>query len=52
VQGSVNSALNFRDAPDAEKILNGLTTGGLSSSPQLHRVSLVENTGLFLRVGE
>jgi hypothetical protein len=36
----VNSALNLRVPWNAGKLSSGLTTGGLSSSAQLHRVSL------------
>jgi hypothetical protein len=35
----VNSVLNLRVPKNAGKLSNGLTTGGLSSSAQLHRVS-------------
>jgi hypothetical protein len=35
----VNSVLNFRVPLNAGKLSNGLTSSGLSSSAQLHRVS-------------
>jgi hypothetical protein len=35
----VNSVLNLRVPYNAGKLSSGLTTGGLSSSAQLHRVS-------------
>jgi hypothetical protein len=35
----VNSVLNLRVPQNTGKLLSGLTTGGLSSSAQLHRVS-------------
>jgi hypothetical protein len=35
----VNLVLNFRVPQNAGKLLSGLTTGGLWSSAQLHRVS-------------
>jgi hypothetical protein len=35
----VNSVLNLRDPRYAGKLLSGLTTGGHSSSAQLHRVN-------------
>jgi hypothetical protein len=37
----VNSVLNLRFPQNAEKLTSGLTTGALSNSRQLHRVSLV-----------
>jgi hypothetical protein len=36
----VNSVLNLRVPLNAGKLSSGLTTGGLSGSAQLHRVSL------------
>jgi hypothetical protein len=36
----VNSVMNFR-VPNAGKLSSGYTTGGLSSSAQLHRCSIV-----------
>jgi hypothetical protein len=35
----VSSVLNLRVPGNAGKLLSGLTSGGLSSSAQLHRVS-------------
>jgi hypothetical protein len=35
----VKSILNLRVPQNAGKLLSGLTTGGLSSSAQLHRVN-------------
>jgi hypothetical protein len=35
----VNAVMNFRVPHNAGRFLNGCTTGGLSSSVQLHRVS-------------
>jgi hypothetical protein len=35
----VNSVMNLRVRQNAEKLLSGSTTGGLSSSAQLHWVS-------------
>jgi hypothetical protein len=35
----VNSILNLRVPQNAGKLLSGLTTGGLSTSAQLHRVN-------------
>jgi hypothetical protein len=35
----VNAVMNLRVPKNAGKFLSGCTTGGLSSSPQLHRVS-------------
>jgi hypothetical protein len=37
----VNSGLNLRVPLNAGKLSSGLTTGGLSSSAQLHRVSFL-----------
>jgi hypothetical protein len=37
----VNSVLNLWDPCNAGKLSSGLTSSGLSSSAQLHRVSLV-----------
>jgi hypothetical protein len=38
----VNSVLNLRVPSDAGKLSSGLTSSGLSSSAQLHRVSYNE----------
>jgi hypothetical protein len=35
----VNSVLNFRVPRNAEKLSSGLTSSGLSSSAQLHRIN-------------
>jgi hypothetical protein len=43
----VNSVLNLRVPESAGKLSSGLTTCGLSSSAQLHRVSLVSFLVLF-----
>jgi hypothetical protein len=40
----VNSVLNLRVPRNAGKLSTGLTTGGLSSSAQLHRVTNVTST--------
>jgi hypothetical protein len=45
----VNSVLNLRVPLNAEKVSSGLTTYGLSSSAQLHRVILVISTNRFTR---
>jgi hypothetical protein len=37
----VNAVMNLRVLSNAGKLSSGLTTGGLSSSAQLHRVSSV-----------
>jgi hypothetical protein len=37
----VNSVMNLRVAQNAGKLPRGLTTGGISSSAQLHRVSFL-----------
>jgi hypothetical protein len=44
----VNSVLNLRVPYNAGKLLRGLTTGGLSSSAQLHRVKLVNSSKCHL----
>jgi hypothetical protein len=41
----VNAVMNLRVPQNAGKLSNGCTSGGLSSSTQLHRVSEQSNQG-------